>query len=82
MFRKTCFVILTMLVFASRPALAQTASTQGALSPGRPAGVHDAQLAPDSVLFVGIGVAVLGLGLYLASGMYKGPSQSATGTGK
>ena len=52
------------------------------LAPGKPAGVQQAQATvPNSMLFVGLGVAVLGLGLYLASGTYKLPNQSTSATG-
>jgi hypothetical protein len=58
---------------ASHAALADP----GALAPGKPAGVHQAQAAvPNTMLFVGLGVVVIGAGIYLAKGTYKIPGQS------
>jgi hypothetical protein len=77
-------------IFAAAAAalLTQTAWADGAagpLAPGQPAGVHQAQLAnTNTMIFIGLGVLVVGAGLYLASGTYKIPgsnqSNAATST--
>jgi hypothetical protein len=66
----------------TQAALADSDSTGAALAPGQPAGVHQAQLtAPNTMMFVGLSVLVIGVGIYLAKGTYKIPSQfSATST--
>lgn len=61
-------------------ALADTApsSADGVLAPGQPAGVHRAQLTnPNTMMFIGLGVLVIGAGVYLAHGTYKIPGQSS-----
>jgi hypothetical protein len=59
-------------------ALADPSPADRALVPGRPAGVHQAQLTnPDTMMFIGLGVLVIGAGVYLASGSYKIPGQSS-----
>jgi hypothetical protein len=60
-------------------ALADPASQPTeALAPGQPAGVHQAQLTnPDTMIFIGLGVLVIGAGVYLAKGTYKIPGQSS-----
>ena len=48
------------------------------LAPGQPAGVHQAQLTnPNTMMFIGLGVLVIGAGIYLAKGTYKIPGQSS-----
>jgi hypothetical protein len=73
-----CAVLLTEAALAD-PASQPT----GALAPGQPAGVHQAQLTnPNTMMFIGLGVLVIGAGIYLAKGTYKIPGQSsATSTG-
>jgi hypothetical protein len=59
-------------------ALASPSPADGALTPGQPAGVHRAQITtPDSMMFIGLGVLVIGAGVYLAHGSYKIPGQSS-----
>jgi len=64
-------------------ALADPSPPDSALAPGQPAGVHQAQLTnPNTMMFIGLGVLVIGAGIYLAKGTYKIPGQSsATSTG-
>ena len=52
------------------------------LAPGKPAGVHQAQASsPDTAIFIGLGLLVIGVGVYMAKGTYKIPgSSSATNT--
>jgi hypothetical protein len=80
-------LVMVLAASAAQAAPADMGGPHGAaLAPGQPAGVRAAQLSnTNTMLFVGLGVVVLGAGLYLASGTYKtrGPSQSgqaATGT--
>jgi hypothetical protein len=85
-------LILAMILAASsaQGALADTVEgPNGAgLAPGEPSGLHAAQLtSTNTMVFVGLGVLVLGAGLYMAGGHYKIPGQSgnanqtsATGT--
>lgn len=70
-----------ILATASAALLTQAAladsQTDGTLAPGKPSGTHQAQLTnPNTMIFIGAGVLVLGLGLYLAGGTYKIPGQS------
>jgi hypothetical protein len=59
-------------------ALADPSPAGGALAPGQPGGVHWAQLTnPNTMMFIGLGVLVIGAGVYLASGTYKIPRQSS-----
>jgi|HubBroStandDraft_4_1064222.scaffolds.fasta_scaffold686587_2 hypothetical protein len=59
-------------------ALAEPSPASGALAPGQPAGVHQAQLTnPNTMMFIGLGVLVIGAGIYLAKGTYKIPGQSS-----
>jgi hypothetical protein len=59
-------------------ALAGPSPADGALAPGQPAGVHQAQLTnPNTMMFIGLGVLVIGAGIYLAKGTYKIPGQSS-----
>jgi len=59
-------------------ALADPSPADGALAPGQPAGVHQAQLTnPNTMMFIGLGVLVIGAGIYLAHGTYKIPGQSS-----
>ena len=63
----------------SEAALADSDSTGAALAPGQPAGVSQAQLtAPNTMIFIGLGVLVIGAGVYLAKGTYKIPGQNQT----
>jgi len=58
--------------------LADPSPADGALAPGQPAGVHQAQLTnPNTMMFIGLGVLVIGAGIYLAHGTYKIPGQSS-----
>jgi hypothetical protein len=71
-------------LLAAQPAFAQTEANQPPLPPGKPAGVHGAQLAPNNAIFVGALVIVLVAGVYAASRSYVVPGQSAvsaSGTG-
>ena len=57
---------------------AALADPSGALAPGQPAGIHQAQLTnPNTMMFIGLGVLVIGAGIYLAKGTYKIPGQSS-----
>ena len=59
-------------------ALADPSLAEGTLAPGQPAGVHQAQLTnPNTMMFIGLGVLVIGAGIYLAKGTYKIPGQSS-----
>ena len=59
-------------------ALADPSPADSTLAPGQPAGVHRAQLTnPNTMMFIGLGVLVIGAGVYLASGSYKIPGQSS-----
>ena len=59
-------------------ALAEPSPASGALAPGQAAGVHQAQLTnPNTMMFIGLGVLVIGAGIYLAKGTYKIPGQSS-----
>jgi hypothetical protein len=59
-------------------ASADPSPADGALAPGQPAGVHQAQLTnPNTMMFIGLGVLVIGAGIYLAKGTYKIPDQSS-----
>ena len=73
--------IILSLAAASLAGRAAVADP-GALAPGKPAGVRQAQaVVPNTMLFVGLGVLVIGAGVYLAHGTYKIPgSGSATST--
>lgn len=72
---------IAMAALASSIAPAASAE-QGPLEPGKPAGVQQAQLSnPNAMLFVGLGVLVIGAGIYMASGHYQAPgTRSATST--
>ena len=67
-----------ILATASAALLAQTALADSmALAPGQPAGVRQAQLTnTNTMTFIGLGVLVIGAGIYLAKGTYKIPGQS------
>ncbi len=68
-----CAALLTEAALAD-PASRPT----GALAPGQPAGVRQAQLTnPDTMMIIGLGVLVIGAGIYLAHGTYKIPGQSS-----
>ncbi|HEX4369713.1 MAG TPA: hypothetical protein VH019_00070 [Rhizomicrobium sp.] len=67
-----------ILAIASAALLTPAALADGALAPGQPAGVHQAQLTnPNTMMFIGLGVLVIGAGVYLAHGSYKIPGQSS-----
>ncbi|HUO01829.1 MAG TPA: hypothetical protein VMU31_03550 [Rhizomicrobium sp.] len=68
-----------ILATASAALLTQAAlADPTTLSPGQPAGVRQAQLTnPNTMTFIGLGVLVIGAGIYLAKGSYKIPSQSS-----
>lgn len=74
------------VVIASWMAASSTAHAapgdQNPLQPGKPAGMQQAQLStPNTMMFVGLGVLVIGAGFYMASGNYKIPgTHSATST--
>ncbi len=69
--RKTIALLLTVLL--ATPAWAQSSP----LPPGRPAGAGPAQFDDNATIFVGVGVLVVGVGVYLASGTYKIPGSGA-----
>lgn len=77
MFRRIATSIV-MLALLEQPGFANPA--QVSLSPGKPAGVHDAQMIGNGLIFVVAAAGVLVLGLYLSSGTYKGPSMAAATT--
>jgi len=73
-FAATAAALLTQTAWADGNA---GADNGGALAPGQPAGVHQAQLAnTNTMIFIGLGVLVVGAGLYLASGTYKIPGSN------
>jgi hypothetical protein len=74
MFRRTATSVVLGALLAL-PALADPA--QGPLSPGKPAGIHDAQLGTNGLIFVAVAAGVIVVGLYLASGTYTIPAQPA-----
>jgi hypothetical protein len=47
------------------------AAAAAPLPPGRAAGAKNAELTEQQTIFVGVGVLVVGVGVYLASGEYK-----------
>ena len=78
----TCLLFCNLL--AAQPVLAQGATNQPLLAPGKPAGIHGAQLGSNDAVFVGILIVALVAGIYAASQPYKIPGQSAvsaSGTG-
>jgi len=67
-------------LLAARSALAQTGDSQGPLSPGKPAGVHGAQMVSNGTVFVAALAVILVAGVYLASKPYQIPGQSTAST--
>ncbi len=68
---------LCAALLLTETAWADPAATDGALAPGRPAGVGQAQLSnPNTMTFIGLSVLVIGVGIYLAKSTYKIPGQS------
>ena len=74
-------IILSALMFVA-PAAGAFADTNGALlAPGKPAGVHKAQLLDgDNGIFLVAGAALIGITVGLATAG-NGPSASGTGPG-
>jgi hypothetical protein len=75
---RNMFLATVSAALLTQAALADPSPANGALAPGQPAGVHQAQLTnPNTMMFVGLGVLVIGVGVYLAKGSYKIPGQSS-----
>ena len=74
---RTIAVLLAMTM--STTAFAQTASGPTNLTPGKPAGVHQAQMAllGEDPILIALGVAAIAAGIALAS---AGHSHTAAGT--
>ena len=71
-----------MAAWTAAGLTAQAEPLPGPLAPGKPAGVHQAQLSnPNTMAFIGLGLLVIGAGIYMAKGTYKIPgASSATST--
>ena len=76
---KTVLGLLLGLVTA-QSACAQTTASLTPLAPGKPAGVHDAQLLSTTTIFVGSLIIIAGVSLYLASKPYTIPGQPTSST--
>lgn len=74
------FLGLLLSLVTAHSACAQTAASLTPLQPGKPAGIHDAQLLSNSTIFVGSLIIIAGVGLYLASKPYNIPGQQTTST--
>lgn len=80
MLRKFVAVGLASALLASTGSAAFAASSESALTPGKPAGVHEAALrAPVWVWVAGIGFVALGVGL-VVSGSGNGHSGGSSST--
>jgi hypothetical protein len=67
LFRTTIAALLAGLL--AYPAASDPLPRRTPLPPGQPAGVKTAQLeSPDPILFIGLGIAIVGVGFYLANG--------------
>jgi hypothetical protein len=65
------------------PAAADPLPQNAPLASGKPAGIQSAQLStPSPLIFVGLGIGIIALGLYLADGPKVNTSgaNAATGT--
>ena len=72
----TLWIALT--AWAAAGLAAEAEPVAGPLAPGKPAGVRQAQLSnPNTMAFVGLGLLVVGAGIYMAKGTYKIPGTSS-----
>ena len=76
-----CIAILLAMTI-STTAFAQTASEPTALSPGKPAGVHQAQMAMfgTNTLLIVAGVAAVAAGIAIAASSHKKAAAAGTTT--
>lgn len=66
--------------FLAYSAASDPLSRDGPLPSGQPAGVKTAQLeSPDPILFIGLGIAIVGVGFYLANGKDVNTGGQASG---
>jgi hypothetical protein len=77
--RQKATIAVLLAVLLALPAAADP--PKGPLAPGRAAGTSNAQLSNNETIFIGAGVIVLAVGLYLASGSYNIPGSGASSSG-
>ena len=81
LFSSTIIAVLTA-GFLISPATPDPLPQGAALAPGKPAGISSAQLStPSPLIFVGLGIGIIALGLYLADGPKLNTSGANAPTG-
>lgn len=67
-------IILAALIGTASPGFAEPA-----LSPGAPAGVHQAQSFDTDAVFIGAAIVIVGIGIWMAAGTTYTPPPTSTG---
>jgi hypothetical protein len=75
-------IAVSIAGFLAFPAASDPLPQSAPLAPGKPAGIPSAQLStPDPLIFVGLGIGIIALGLYLADGPKVNTSGANAPTG-
>lgn len=69
--------IFAWLALAIQPGLAQASGKDGALAPGKPAGLHEARTVSHRALFIGASIVLVALAFVLPA---SSTSSAATAT--
>ena len=79
----SCTIIAALIAgFLANPAASDPLPQGAPLAPGKPAGTQSAQLSePSPLIFAGLGIGIVALGLYLADGPKVNTSGAIAATG-
>jgi hypothetical protein len=75
--RQKLAAIFAITVSISSATADEINATRPTLLPGKPAGVHKAQISNDTI-FIGTGLAILAVGVAMALGTYNIPGSASS----
>jgi hypothetical protein len=69
---------ITAALIATTMSASAACADPAVLAPGKPAGVHNAQMGSSLLILTGIGIAAVGIALAVSAGNAHGPTTATT----